>query len=216
MTTPKGSKWVPPFKGHNYEHGKGDVCRKCGKIHINPTLDKRFTDAQRLKVSIGLKKSKPRERAQAYYEEKTKRFLRALYHLPEKVEFSPATLYAHKFARNVLINGEARTGFISSGSPMTPPQWMKSNETEFDDLVELLDTIRSEEETPMICNGAGHEWIIARENKQYCSTEIVCESCGLVFIESLFVHNGHNGDSRLEDSARGYRARRWLKQRMAS
>jgi len=213
----RNKNWIPPMKGHNYDHGKGDVCRKCGEIHKHSQQGKPLTLAQKLKVSQGLKNSKLlRNSINAHYEEKTKRFLRARYHLPGKVEFSPATLYAHKFARNVLINGEARTGFISSGSPMTPPQWMKNNETEFDDLVELLDTIRSEEETPMICNGEGHEWIIARENKQYCSTEIVCERCGLVFIESLLIHNGHNGDSKSEDSARGYRARRWLKGEMAS
>ena len=32
----KNRKLINPFEGHNYEHGKGDVCKKCGKIHISP------------------------------------------------------------------------------------------------------------------------------------------------------------------------------------
>ena len=28
------------MKGHNYDHGKGDICKKCGKVHISGRLDK--------------------------------------------------------------------------------------------------------------------------------------------------------------------------------
>lgn len=212
----RNKDWVPPMKGHNYDHGKGDVCRKCGEIHKHHMSGKPLTTSQKLKVSQGLKNSKLlRNSINAHYEEKAKRFLRRLYGLPEEAEFSPATLYAHKFARNVLVNGEARAGFISSGSPRTPPVWVKNNESE-NDLIELTDTISLLEESPIICDTSKHKWTVARENEQYCLTEIVCESCGLVFIESLLIHNGHNGDSRSEDSTRGYRARRWLKEGMAS
>lgn len=34
------------FAGHNYEHGKGDVCKKCGNIHINPNIGKTLTSEQ--------------------------------------------------------------------------------------------------------------------------------------------------------------------------
>lgn len=32
------------MKGHNFEHGRGDICKKCGKIHIHPdgNLNKKY------------------------------------------------------------------------------------------------------------------------------------------------------------------------------
>ena len=60
----------------------------------------------------------------------------------------------------------------------------------------------------MICSSR-HKWTIARENRWYCMTEIVCEKCGLVFVVNLS-HNGHNGHLRTAETP-GYRARDWRK-----
>ena len=58
----------------------------------------------------------------------------------------------------------------------------------------------------MLCSGNVHAWKIARENRYYCMTEIVCEKCGLVFVVNLS-HNGHNGNLRTAGYP-GYRAER--------
>ena len=58
----------------------------------------------------------------------------------------------------------------------------------------------------MICSYTRHKWTIARENKQYCLTEIACEVCGLVYNTSL-TQNGHNGHLRTAGYP-GYRAER--------
>lgn len=50
------------MEGHNYDHCKGDVCKKCGKIHINPFSTKsawskgltKETDPRLMKTSISL------------------------------------------------------------------------------------------------------------------------------------------------------------------
>lgn len=31
------------MKGHNFDHGKGIVCKKCGQIHLSPMLGKHFS-----------------------------------------------------------------------------------------------------------------------------------------------------------------------------
>lgn len=33
------------MKGHNYDHGKGDKCKKCGKMHTNPMFGKKNPSA---------------------------------------------------------------------------------------------------------------------------------------------------------------------------
>lgn len=49
-------KWM---KGHNYDHGRDDICKKCGKIHINPFLGKHHTLKHKIntgrKISNSLK-----------------------------------------------------------------------------------------------------------------------------------------------------------------
>ena len=46
---------VSPFKGHNLSHGKGDVCKKCGKTHIDGFLGRVQSDDARAKISAKLK-----------------------------------------------------------------------------------------------------------------------------------------------------------------
>lgn len=57
------------IKGHNYDHGKGDICKKCGKLHIrtketrekiSKTLLGHFVSEEtRRKISIGCKGHAP-------------------------------------------------------------------------------------------------------------------------------------------------------------
>lgn len=38
------------MKGHNYDHDRGDVCTKCGTIHISPLFGKRHTEETKKKI----------------------------------------------------------------------------------------------------------------------------------------------------------------------
>lgn len=37
--------------GHNYEHGRGDICKKCGQIHYNPFIGKKHSNTTKEKMS---------------------------------------------------------------------------------------------------------------------------------------------------------------------
>jgi hypothetical protein len=39
------------MKGHNFDHCKGDICKKCGKIHLNPMQGKHHSIRTRFQIS---------------------------------------------------------------------------------------------------------------------------------------------------------------------
>jgi hypothetical protein len=43
------------IRGHNYDHGKGDICQKCGKVHIDGFRGKKHTDETKKKMSRKLR-----------------------------------------------------------------------------------------------------------------------------------------------------------------
>ena len=43
------------MKGHNWDHGKGDVCKACGKVHVHPNSGRRFSKERRKQLSITLR-----------------------------------------------------------------------------------------------------------------------------------------------------------------
>ena len=57
LTIKNGNKGIHRrggMKGHNYDHGKGDVCKKCGKIHIHTFLNKKVTKEEQEKKTQAL------------------------------------------------------------------------------------------------------------------------------------------------------------------
>lgn len=46
------------MRGHNWDHGRGDICKKCGKLHVHPFQNRKHTEEHNRKNSEAHKNKK--------------------------------------------------------------------------------------------------------------------------------------------------------------